>query len=129
MVAFATSSNLSPLEANEMSVTIDLQYSRRFRKAKTHSYWGERDGLFLGHHSQRLLPMYWHFFEDGDIVEFKDPTSGRLCQRTVKVVKSWHHEPDCDGYVVDCESIKAYVRVGRKKTRIVDAPTLRLIRK
>lgn len=109
-----------------MAVTVNAQFSKRFRRPRTYSYWGDRDGLFLGHKSQMHTPMHWHFFKDGDVVEFKDPSTGKLCRRQVMIEYDHHFESDY-GHAVRCVDSRAYVRVGRKKTRVTEAPIMRLI--
>ena len=109
--------------------TIDLRSSKRYRRPKTFSYWGERDGLFLGKKSEgREEVSCWYFFDHGDIVEFKDPNTGKLCRRTV-IIEHGHHDEADYGHVVTCHDAKAFVKVGRKKTRVTKAPVMRLVRK
>ena len=84
-----------------MTRTVDAQLSKRFRRPRTLEYWGRTDGLFIGQHKGQIHNhMWWHFFNDGDVVEFKDPNTGELCQRKVKVEVSTYKESDYGNEVV-----------------------------
>ena len=94
---------------------------KRFRKARTYSNWCECDGLRYKQ-GDGTFNMNWHFFRDGDVVEFKSPKTGKLSQSAVTLGS---HEQQLGNERIRVD--RAYVKVDRKTTRVVEAPTMRLI--
>jgi len=73
--------------------------------------------------------MNWHFFKNGDLVEFKDPETGELCQRKIFTEPGFRRAFDhFTGETVRYSTFYTFVMVGLKKTSVLDAPLMRLIR-
>lgn len=90
---------------------------KRFRKARTYINDGGFDGLRYSQHSDGEFNSNWHFFQTGDLVEFKSPEPyGQLVQVRVEI----RHWENCD---------EAWVHLGASKPiRVTEAPPMRLVR-
>jgi len=104
--------------------------SKRLRRAKTFSRKHELQLHFDGFTYRALVSRMKQVYEfvAGDVVEFVDPATNEWCRRTITIkteevnISRDHYDRGYYG-----QTTKAFVRVGRKKTRVLEAPLMRLV--
>src|SRR5690606_24951495 len=96
----------------------------RFRKAHIYGQYGTRDGIEVVDLAGSDPHWDWYYFNSGDVVEFKH--AGKIIQRKISIEYKTFNTSD-QGRLVKCQANLAFVRVGRKKTRVIDAPPMRLV--